>query len=56
MGTRNVSAPLEGKLQTAQRAEVQAVLSALAMAQTKVWLITDSKYVCDRLNDGAPYW
>ena len=48
-----MGAALPGSAQPAQRAEVHAVLCALAMACSRVWLITDSRYVCDRLLEGG---
>jgi ribonuclease HI len=42
--------PIEGPFQTAQRAEVYAILKALALATGPVVLYSDSKYVCDKLH------
>jgi ribonuclease HI len=49
-GGGDLGGPVEGPYQTAQRAEVYAVLQVLAVATGPVVLYSDSKYVCDKLN------
>lgn len=47
----NMSKPVFGFPQSAQRGEVAALLYALMIMWVPTWFWTDSKYVCDRVND-----
>lgn len=57
---RNVSEPLEGSLQTNQRAELTAAIRAIQIIErdggTAVEIKTDSKYMCDAMGSWIHNW